>query len=63
MKVKALKSFIGKVSMNLDEVKEIIDEDLAKCLVKAKFVKEVKEEKKQPKENKKVAKKEETTEE
>ena len=52
MKVKALKSFIGKVSMNVDEVKEIADEQLAKNLVKAKFVEEVKEGKKSGKKGK-----------
>ena len=57
MKVKALKSFIGKVSMNVNEVKEIADEELAKNLVKSEFVEEVEEEVKEVKEGKKSGKK------
>ena len=53
MKVKALKSFIGKVSMNVDEVKEIIDKDLVDDLIKAKFVEPIKEVVKETKDVKK----------
>ena len=40
MKVKALVSFTGLVSMAMDEVKDI-DESIAKDLLKAKYVEEV----------------------
>ena len=42
MKVKALKSFIGKVSMSADEIKDIADEKLAKELIKVGYALEVK---------------------
>lgn len=42
MRVKALKSFIGKVSMNIDDEREIIDKELAKELIKAGHVIEIK---------------------
>ena len=35
MTIKALRSFIGKISMNVDEVKEVADEKLAKELIRA----------------------------
>lgn len=38
MKYKALISFSGKVSMAMDEVKEILDQSIAKDLVKAGYV-------------------------
>lgn len=43
MRVKALKSFVGVVSMNIDEIKEINDEYIVKDLIKAKFVEVVEE--------------------
>ena len=45
MKVKAIKSFIGKVSMNIDDEREIIDKELAKELINAGHVIEIKENK------------------
>ena len=42
MKVKALKSFVGKVSMDIDEEKEIIDKELANDLIRAGHVVEIK---------------------
>lgn len=42
MKVKAIRSFIGKVSMDIDEEREIIDKKLAEDLIKAGHVIEVK---------------------
>lgn len=39
---KALKSFVGKVSMYEGEVKEITDEEVIKDLLKAGFIKEIK---------------------
>lgn len=42
MKVKAINSFIGRISMNIDEEREIIDKELAKELIKAGHVVEVK---------------------
>ena len=47
MKLKALKSFIGKVSMNIGEIKEVVDEKIAKELIRAGHAIELKEEKKQ----------------
>ena len=60
MKVKALKSFIGKISMNIDDEKEIIDKKLAKDLIKAGHVIEIKTDKKDKKSDKETK---ETTEE
>ena len=45
MKVKAIQSFIGRISMNIDDEREIIDKELAKDLIKAGHVVEVKAEK------------------
>lgn len=45
MKVKALKSFVGKISMNIDDIKEVEDTDLVRNLIKDKFVEVVKENK------------------
>ena len=45
MRVKALKSFVGKVSMTVGEIREIMDEKLANDLLKAGHVVEVKAEK------------------
>ena len=45
MKLKALKSFVGKIAMNIGEVKEIVDEKIAKDLIKAGHAVEVKAEK------------------
>lgn len=42
MKVKALKSFVGKISMNIDDEREIIEKELAEELIKAGHVIEVK---------------------
>lgn len=42
MKVKAINSFIGKISMNIDDEKEIIDKKLAEDLIKAGYVIEMK---------------------
>lgn len=42
MKVKAINSFIGKISMNIDDEKEIIDKKLAEDLIKAGYVVEMK---------------------
>ena len=42
MKVKAIQSFIGKISMNIDDEKEIIDRKLAEDLIKAGYVIEMK---------------------
>ena len=42
MIVKAIKSFVGKISMNVDEEKEIFDKELAKDLIKAGHVIEIK---------------------
>ena len=42
MVVKAIKSFVGRVSMNVDEEREIIDKDLAKDLIRAGHVIEIK---------------------
>ena len=42
MKIKAIKSFIGKISMNIDDEKEIIDKKLAEDLIKAGHVIEIK---------------------
>lgn len=43
MKVKALKSFVGKVSMNINEIKEISNKDIIKDLVKSKYVELIEE--------------------
>lgn len=56
MIVKAIKSFIGKVSMNIDDEKEILDKELAKELIKAGHVIEIKAEKKATDEKKKSKK-------
>lgn len=45
MLVKALKSFVGKVSMTIGETREIVDEKLAKDLLRAGHVEAVKAEK------------------
>lgn len=42
MKVKAIKSFIGKVSMNINDEREIVDKELAKDLIRAGHVIEIK---------------------
>ena len=42
MRVKAIQSFIGKVSMNIDDEREIINEKLAKDLIRAGYVIELK---------------------
>lgn len=42
MLVKAIESFAGKVSMTVGEVREIADEAIAKDLLNAGYVKEVK---------------------
>ena len=42
MLVKALTSFVGKISMNVDEVREIVDKELAKDLIRAGYVIEIK---------------------
>ena len=41
----ALKSFIGKVSMNLGETKEFIEKNIADDLIKAGLIEEIKSEK------------------
>ena len=47
MKLKALKSFIGKkVSMNVDDIKEVLDERVAKDLIRVGYAIEIKESKK-----------------
>lgn len=46
MKVKALKSFVGRISMNIGDEREIIDKELAKELIRAGHIIEVKTEKK-----------------
>lgn len=47
---KALETFVGKISMVKDEVKEILDKDLANDLLRAGYIEELAENK--PKENK-----------
>jgi len=42
MKYKALMSFTGKVSMTMDEVREISDQSIAKDLLQAGYIEEVK---------------------
>lgn len=42
MKVKAINSFIGRVSMNIGDEREIIDKELAKDLIRAGYVVEIK---------------------
>lgn len=42
MKVKAIQSFIGKISMNINDEREIIDKELANDLIRAGYVVEVK---------------------
>lgn len=42
MKVKAIQSFIGKISMNINDEREIIDRKLAEDLIKAGYVIEMK---------------------
>ena len=34
MTIKALRSFIGRISMNVDDVREVADEDLANELIR-----------------------------
>ena len=46
MLYKALISFSGKVSMAMDEVRDISDQSIAKDLLKAGYIEEVKSEKK-----------------
>lgn len=46
MLYKALISFSGKVNMAMDEVREISDQSIAKDLLKAGYIEEVKPEKK-----------------
>ena len=48
MKVKALVSFCGKVSMGKGEVREVTYQDILKDLLKAGYVVEVKEETPKP---------------
>ena len=43
MKVKALTSFVGRISMNIDDEREIIDKELAKDLIRAGYVAKIKE--------------------
>lgn len=43
MKYKALISFVGKVTMAKDEVKEISDEEIIKDLINAGYIEPVKE--------------------
>lgn len=43
MKYKALVSFVGKVTMAKDEVKEISDEEIIKDLINAGYIEPVKE--------------------
>lgn len=43
MLVKALKSFAGTVSMYAGEIREIVDDEIAKDLLKAGHVEEIKE--------------------
>lgn len=43
MKVKAIKSFVGLVSMNIGEVKDIQSNEVVNDLVKAGYVKKVEE--------------------
>lgn len=57
MKVKALKSFIGKISMNIDDEREIIDKKLAEDLIKAGHVIEMKNKKEPAKATKKKSNK------
>lgn len=49
MLVKALKTFAGKISMGVGEVREIFDTKLAKDLLRAGHVVEVKAQKAEPK--------------
>lgn len=42
MKYKALVSFTGKVSMTMDEVREISDKSVAKDLLQAGYIEEIK---------------------
>lgn len=51
---KALKSFVGKISMVEGEVKEILDKEIAEDLLKAGYIEEVKPENKVKEEIKKV---------
>lgn len=46
MLYKALVSFSGKVSMAVDEVRDISDQSIAKDLLKAEYIEEVKPKKK-----------------
>lgn len=43
MKVKAIKSFVGLVSMNIGEIKDIQSNEVVNDLVKAGYVKKVEE--------------------
>lgn len=55
MLCKALISFSGKVSMTMDEVREISDQSIVKDLLRAGYIEEVKSEKKvEPKPEPKV---------
>lgn len=59
MLVKALRSFAGKISMHAGQIREIVDEEIAKDLLKAGHVEEVKaKEAETKKAAKKAAKKE-----
>lgn len=53
MKYKALVSFAGTFSMNINEVKEISDKKLISDLLEAGYIEEVKEEKEPTKTKKK----------
>lgn len=57
MKVKAIQSFIGRISMNVDDEREVIDKELAKDLIRAGYVVEMKAEKEAKKEEKEIQKK------
>lgn len=56
MKYKARVSFGGKVSMGVGEVKDISDVNIAKDLLKAGYIEEIKPAEKGEKENKETAK-------
>lgn len=45
MKLKALRSFAGKISMGAGEVREVLDEEIAKDLIRAGHAVEIKAEK------------------
>ena len=53
MKVKALVSFVGQISMAKGEVREISNKELISDLLNAKYIEEIKEEVKTPTKKKK----------